>query len=240
MAKLHPEIEAWFQLAQPSNDPIADPLGAAQRLKRTMIEKWVNQTALEKAWDEIASKLSPDGALVRFFIDLPEKPSADPFGHAFGRKTHLGAEPVPVDVLTLRAKFRRYREAAEEMNKLLDSHFDGLLAMAQINDEAQEHVIPLSVSLEAMRYGLPHLIGLLDKINPADTIPSKQSGSADVARKNYRTQVTRACLRHFEKTPYAAVSVLANAIAGSREDGEEWVDAESLRRLVERSTDKRP
>lgn len=240
MAKLHPEIEAWFQMAQPGDDPIADPLGAAQRLKRTMIEKWVNHGDLEKAWGEIASKLPPGGALSRFFIDLPEKPSADPYGHAFGRKAPFGADSAPVDVSALRAKFRRYREAAEDIKKLLDDHFDGMLASAQNSNEAREHVIPLSVSLDAMRSGLPHLIGLLDKINPTDTIPSKQPGAADVARKNYRAQVARACLRHFDRTPYAAVSVLTNAIAGIREDGEEWVDAESLRRLIERSTDKRP
>lgn len=234
MAKLHPEIEAWFQMAQPSDDPIRDPLGAAQQLKRTMIEKSFNQSALEKAWDEIASALPSSQALVRFFIDLPEKPSADPYGHAFGRKIPLGADATPVDITALRARLRRYRESAEDVQKLLREQFDGMLALAQINDKAREHVIPLSVSLDSMRAGLPHLISLLKKVNPADTIPSKQAGSGDVARKNYRTQVVRACIRHFDKTPCAAVSTLANAIAGVREDGEEWVDEDALRQQLKR------
>ncbi|MFL9859479.1 hypothetical protein PQR72_27730 [Paraburkholderia madseniana] len=238
MANLHPEITKWFEMANPEANPSVDPLGAAQLLKAAMIGKWFDKKGLDEAWASIAAALKTPNALVRFFIDLPERPSPDPFGRVFGRRSP-GTDVAKPDVKVERAKIARYREAAETVYKLLSGDdFAALILMAQTDVDARDHVIPVCVTKDSMQEGLRHWVELLATIDPKDTIPSEQPSSPDIARKNYNVQIAEVCVKHFVKTPHTAVAMVANAIAGVREDGEEWVTVEQLRNQINRHPDK--
>ncbi|MFM0059192.1 hypothetical protein PQR64_26530 [Paraburkholderia phytofirmans] len=238
MANLHPEIARWFETAAPENDPASDPLGAAQILKAEMIGKWVRGREVDEAWEKIATALKTPDALVRFFIDLPESPSPDPFGKVFGRPPY-GPRITKPDVTKEREKIQRYREAAETLYELVGGDdFAAMVLMAQTDDSARDHVIPVCVTRDAIKDGLPHWIELLKKIDPKNTIPTDHTNSPDIARKNYNAQIASVCVKHFAKTPYTAVALICNAIAGIRDDGEEWVTADQLRNQVNRRPDK--
>ncbi|NPT54738.1 hypothetical protein [Paraburkholderia elongata] len=203
-----------------------------QMHKARMLEQSIDP-GVAGAWADIRAALRPPLKMVEFFLSLPEDLSRDPHQRAFGRSR-------PLDVKAARKKQQQYRTAAETLRELIDDEraCGGMLLAAQINDDAREHVIPVSVALDDLRIVLPHLIQMLAKVDPGDQLPSAQPGAGDVNRQNYRALVAESCVRYFDSVPYTAVAIVANAIAGECEDDEDAVTVEGLRKLVERRRTK--